>query len=276
MARHSDTDTTTLGIAGLGTIGREVAKRVAANAVPHLKLVAVAARRQAKAERTLAEINAEANVVPAGELANVADVIVECTPAAVFRDVAGPAIAKGRTFIPLSVGQLLENMSLIKQARESGARIIVPTGALLGLDAVKAVAEGSITSVRMVTRKPPGGLAGAPHLVNNDISVEGLHEAKRVFTGSARDAAKGFPANVNVAAALALAGIGPDRTQVEIWADPDVKHNTHTISVASDSSDFTMTIQNIPTEENPATGRITALSVIATLRRLTAPLVVGT
>jgi aspartate dehydrogenase len=97
-----------------------------------------------------------------------------------------------------------------------------------------------------------------------------------VFEGSAREAIAGFPANVNVAVALSLAGIGPDRTRVEIWADPTVTHNTHSIVVTSNSSNLTMTIQNIPSLENPRTGRITALSALAALRRLTATLVVGT
>jgi len=141
---------------------------------------------------------------------------------------------------------------------------------------VRAAAEGEIASVTLETRKPPRGLAGAPYLVENDISVERLNAAKKVFEGNAREAAKGFPANVNVAAALSLAGIGPDRTTVQIWADPEVTRNTHTIRVEADSARFTMTIENIPTEENPKTGKITALSVIATLRRLTAPLTAGT
>jgi aspartate dehydrogenase len=101
-------------------------------------------------------------------------------------------------------------------------------------------------------------------------------EPKLLFSGCAREAARGFPANLNVGAALALAGIGPDRTMVEIWADPSVTHNTHTIEVKSDSSDFTMTIQNAPSAENPRTGKITALSAVAALERLTAPLTVGT
>jgi aspartate dehydrogenase len=127
----------------------------------------------------------------------------------------------------------------------------------------------------MITRKPPRGLAGAPHLVENGISVEGLTEAKLVFSGSARQAAIGFPANVNVAAALSLAGIGPDRTTIEIWADPEVVRNCHTIRVDADSASFTMTIENVPSE-NPKTGKITALSAIAALRRMRAPLRVGT
>ena len=112
----------------------------------------------------------------------------------------------------------------------------MPTGALLGLDAVTAAAEGVIQSVRMVTRKPPRGLAGAPYLEQHGISVEGLNEPKRVFAGTARDGAAGFPANVNVAAALSLAGIGPDRTMMEIWADPTVERNCHTIEVDADSA----------------------------------------
>jgi aspartate dehydrogenase len=127
----------------------------------------------------------------------------------------------------------------------------------------------------MVTRKPPNGLAGAPHLIENKISIEGLTEAKKVFEGNARDAAKGFPANLNVVVALALAGVGPEKTLLEIWADPAVVRNTHTIVVDSDSAKFTMTMENIPSE-NPKTGRIVAQSVIALLRKMQSGFKVGT
>jgi aspartate dehydrogenase len=152
---------------------------------------------------------------------------------------------------------------------------VVPTGALIGLDAVTAAAVGEIHSVRMVTRKPVRGLAGAPYIVENNIAIEGITEPLKIFDGSAREAAKGFPANVNVAAALSLAGIGPDRTTIEIWADPALTRNVHRIEVDSDSARFSMGIENIPSE-NPKTGRITALSVIACLRKLRASLRVGT
>ena len=128
----------------------------------------------------------------------------------------------------------------------------------------------------MVTRKPPQGLAGAPYLVANNISLDGLTAPLKIFDGSARDGARGFPANVNVAAALSLAGIGPDRTRLEIWADPGVERNMHTIEVDAESARFTMSIENVPSAENPRTGKITGLSVVALLRRLVAPLVVGT
>ena len=129
--------------------------------------------------------------------------------------------------------------------------------------------------MRNVARKPPRGLEGAPYLVANNISLAGLTAPLKVFEGSARDGAKGFPANVNVAAALSLAGIGPDRTTLEIWADPDATRNMHRIEVEADSASFSMQIANVPSE-NPKTGRITPLSVIAFLRKLDAPLRVGT
>jgi aspartate dehydrogenase len=216
-----------------------------------------------------------APVVGLGELASHADIVVECLPAAAFETIASSAIEAGRIFMPLSVGALLRHPELIERAKMTGARIIVPTGALLGLDAVRAAAEGEIHSVRMVTRKPPAGLAGAPHLVEHGISVEGLTAPLKVFDGPARQGAIGFPANVNVAAALSLAGIGPDRTLLEVWADPSVDRNIHRIEIEADSARISMSIENIPSADNPRTGKITAQSVIACLRGLTAPLKIG-
>ena len=264
-----------LAIAGLGAIGLAVARAVDAGRMPGIDLVAVSARNRAKALTAMGGFKSVPRVVELAELAEAADVVVECLPAREFAAVAAPAVERGRIFMPLSVGALIDHMDLVARARATGARIVVPTGALLGLDAVRAAAEGTIASSKIVTRKPPAGLAGAPLVVERGIDLDGLAEPLLLFEGSAREAIAGFPANVNVAVALSLAGIGPDATRAEIWADPGVTRNTHTIVVRSDSSDLTMTIENIPSEENPRTGRITALSVLAALRRLTAPLVVG-
>src|SRR5215469_5449877 len=263
-----------VGLAGLGAVGLEVAKRLIAG-VPGLTLAAVAVRDVEKARRALPQVGSGVPVRKATELANDCDVVVECLPPSHFRDIAISAIDKSRIFMPLSVAQLLENGDLIERARQKRARILVPTGALIGLDAVRAAAEGTIHSVKMVTRKPPAGLEGAPYLREHGISVAGLKEPLKVFDGSAREGARGFPANVNVAAALSLAGIGPDRTQLEIWADPNVTRNTHTITVDADTARFTMAIEGIPSE-NPRTGRIVPLSVIAALRGLVAEIKVGT
>lgn len=264
-----------LAIGGLGAIGMAVARKVDAGEISDIRLTAVSARDQSKARQKIAGFRSPPALVSLPELADDADIVLESVPARHFAEIAEPAVAKGRIFMPLSVGQLLDHMHLLERAKATGARILVPTGALLGLDAVRAVAEGRVESVRITTRKPPRGLVGAPHLVKSAISVEGLTGPLRVFEGTAREAIIGFPANVNVAVALSLAGIGPDRTRIEIWADPAVDRNIHTIEVKSDSSDLSMTIANIPSVENPATGKVTALSAIAALRRLTAPLVVG-
>ena len=263
-----------VGVAGLGAVGLEVAKRLIAG-VPGLTLAAVAARDAAKVQKALPQAGKDIPIRKATELADDCDIVVECLPPALFREVALSAIDKGRIFMPLSVAQLLENGDLIDRARAKGARILVPTGALIGLDAVRAAAEGTIHSVKMVTRKPPAGLEGAPYLRDRGISVTGLKAPLKVFEGSAREGARGFPANVNVAAALSLAGIGSDRTQLEIWADPTITRNTHTISVDADTARFTMTIENIPSE-NPRTGKSVAPSTIAALRGLVCELKVGT
>ena len=267
--------TLTVGIGSFGTIGRQVAGVLDRGEIPGLSLGMVSANDKARAAERMSALKQPVPVVDLAGLAEC-DVVLECAPAEVFEEVAVAAVESGKIFIPTSVGALLPRMHLVERAKETGARIIVPTGALLGLDAVRAAAEGTIHSVTMVTRKPPGGLKGAPHLEKNNISVDGLTEAKLVFEGSAREGAIGFPANVNVAAALSLAGIGPDRTRLQIWADPGVDRNTHHIEVESDSSRFSLDIATIPTEENPKTGKITALSVIACLRSLTQTLKVGT
>jgi aspartate dehydrogenase len=264
-----------VAIAGFGAIGKVVAGALD-RGIEGMALAAVSARDVVRAERAMAGFTRPVPVLPLARLADAADIVVECAPAAVLREIAEPALAGGRTLVVLSCGALLDNFDLVDLARRHGGRILVPTGALLGLDAVQGAAQGTIERVRMTTRKPPGGLEGAPYLTLHGISVMGLTAARRVFTGTAREAAKGFPANVNVAAALALAGIGPDRTTIEIWADPGVDRNIHKIEVEADSVRLTMQIENVPSRENPKTGRLTPLSVIALLQKLSSPLAIGT
>ena len=153
----------------------------------------------------------------------------------------------------------------------------MPTGALCGLDAVKAAAEGgNVKSIVMQTRKPPKSLQNAPLVKDQGLDLSELHEPLRLYSGSVRDAAAKFPANVNVAVALALAGIGPDRTQYELWADPAVERNTHSYEVVSAESNFQVQVAGVPTATNPATGALTPLSAIATLRGLVSTVQVGT
>jgi aspartate dehydrogenase len=263
-----------VAIAGLGAIGRKVAEALD-RGIDGLALVAVSAQSPEKHRSWLAGLTQTPAIVPVEALCDVADVVVECAPGKHLRSIVAPFVKSGKTAVVLSAGALLDNEDLIEVAKRNGGQIVVPTGALIGLDAVTAAAVGTIQSVRMVTRKPIRGLAGAPYIVDNNIDIDAITEPLKIFDGTAREAAKGFPANLNVAVALSLAGIGPDRTRLEIWADPFVTRNVHRVEVESDSARFSMSIENIPSE-NPKTGLITALSVIAWLRKQRAPLRVGT
>ncbi len=268
-----------VGIAGLGAVGLKVAQWLdseQANATaPRLSLAAVSASSDASAQTKLTGFSTAPIICPASDLAAHTDIVVECLPPAVFRGLAEPTIRAGKILMPLSVTQLLENWDLVDLAEKAGARIIVPTGALLGLDAVRAATEGTLRSVTMKTRKPPSGLAKAPFVLEQGLDLAGLDAPMSLYTGSVRDAAQKFPANVNVAVALALAGLGPDATQYEIWADPEVTRNTHSIEVEAEEVSFTMSIAGVPTVENPATGKLTPLSTIAALKAMVQTLKVG-
>jgi aspartate dehydrogenase len=263
-----------IAVVGLGAIGIRVVEALD-RGIDGLALTAVSVQNPEKHRARLAGLTRPPAILPIEALVDVADIVIECAPSQLVRSIVAPFVAAGKTAVVLSAGALLDHDDLIELAKQNGGQIVVPTGALIGLDAVTAAAVGTIHSVRMITRKPPGGLAGAPYIVANNIDIEGITEPLRIFDGTAREAARGFPANVNVAAALSMAGIGPDRTTIEIWADPAVTRNMHRIEVDSDSARFSMSIENIPSE-NPKTGLITALSVIACLRKLRASLRVGT
>lgn len=263
-----------VGIAGMGQIGTTLARKLD-QGVPGVVLTAVSGHDPVKTDAFIRTLTKPVERVECDQLSQHADIVVECAPAQILDAIARPVLEAGKTVIVLSVGALLDHMDLVDLAASTGGQIVVPTGALIGLDAVTAAAEGEIKSVRMVTRKPPTGLLNAPFLKAHGIDLHDLKEPLKLYEGSTRSAIKGFPANLNVAIALSLAGIGPDKTHLEVWADPGVVRNTHHIEVESDSALFSMTMENIPSE-NPKTGRITALSVIALLRKMSAPLRIGT
>ena len=264
-----------IAIGGFGAIGKAVATALDAG-IPGMELVAVSARDTAAARDHIANTFSRTyDVLPLEKLADSADVVVECCPAHLLDIIGRPTLEAGKTLVVISVGALLTNGHLKDISTRTGGRILVPSGALLGLDAVQAAAQGRIESVRMITRKPPRGLKGAPAIEKMGLDLGAVTEPVKCYEGSAEGAIEGFPANLNVAVALGLAGIGTRDTQLEVWADPTVHRNTHMIEVVSDSANLTLKIENIPSDDNPKTGRITALSVISTLKRMTAPLVIG-
>jgi aspartate dehydrogenase len=263
-----------IAIAGLGAIGGGMLAEIA-RSEPRIKVTAVAARDEAKAAALLLAHHTKARILPLEELPQAADIVVECLPSASFDAIADATLAAGRGLMVLSVGQLARRDDLISAFRARGQRLIVPTGAILGLDVVRALARGDIISARIITRKSPNGLAGAPHFAASGLDPLTLTQPTLVFSGTAREAIKGFPANVNVAVALALAGVGLDRTRCDIWADPGEGANVHTIDVETSGAAVSMTIRGRPDPRNPRTSQMTALSAVEALRRLVDPVWIG-
>jgi|TARA_B110000211_G_scaffold234829_1_gene306622 aspartate dehydrogenase len=265
-----------IGIAGIGAIGLNVALSLDRQKIPGFQLVGFSARSKERAAEFNEMLSLPIPHYEFAELSQNCDLVIECLPPSLFKKLAIPVLKAGKILVALSASQLLKYDDLIDLAEEYGGQIIVPSGAMLGLDALKAVAVGELQSVMIETRKPVAGLMNSPYFLKKGIDSASIDKPKLIMSGTVSSIAKEFPANVNVAAAISLAGLGADRTQMEIWADPTLKRNMHTVRVVSDSSDFTMSIQNRPSDENPSTGRITPQSVIALLRNMAATLKVGT
>ena len=264
-----------VGIVGFGSIGSEVAKALV-NGVEDFSLYGITSRSKSKAKERIAKLDKNIKIYDLETLVDNCEIIIDCAPKEAFRDIATQCINKERKLITVSGSGILDNLDLEELAKTKNSQIILATGAILGLDALRAASESNINSVTMTTRKPPNALSNAPFVINNNIELNNLLEPKLIFKGSATDGAKAFPANVNVAAAVGLAGIGANKTKLEIWADPKLKRNTHKVEVDSDSAIFEMSIQNVQTPENPGTGKITGLSVIACLRGLKSSFKIGT
>lgn len=263
-----------VGIAGAGTIGRTVAMAIDRGEV-RADLVGIASRTAERARALAESLACRPPVLGLDELIARADLIVEAAGGKALEGIAPLALAQGRDLMVLSGGALLGRDDWFALAEARGARIFVPSGAIVGLDGVKAACLGPVRSVIIESRKPPSGLAGSPYVVEHRIDLFALKEETLIFEGTALEACKAFPANVNVSAALSLAGIGPQKTRVKVFCVPGGRFNTHDIVVEGYFGAMRTHIENVPTE-NPRTGRLAAMSAVAMLKTLTATLVVGT
>jgi aspartate dehydrogenase len=257
----------TIAIAGLGAIGYAVASGID-KGIAGIRLGAVSARNPEAARSRLESFVSPPRIVPLQRLHEQADIVLECGGAEVLCAVAAPALEAGKQLMVMSVGALLCRTQLQESAVRHRGRILIPSGAVGALDAVAAMAEGEIRSARLVTRKPPAALRGVPWLAAQGIDLASVREAVRVFSGPVGDAVRHFPDNLNVAAALALAGIGAQRTVVELWADPHARGNCHAIEVESDSGVMRFSIEGVACAGNPGTSSLAAQSALAMLRRI--------
>lgn len=257
-------DVRKVAVAGLGAVGLKVAAALA-RGMDGLELAAVSAADPERAQARMAGFAQMPPVEPLERLPELADIVVECLPPSLFRTLALPTLAAGRTLVAASAGALVANEDLLARARAGEGRILLPSGALAGLDGLHAAVEAGLEAVTLLTRKPPTSLGGTE-----------TAEASCLFAGTAREAIARFPVNVNVAATVALAGLGPDLTRVEVWSDPALMRNEHHLSVTSRAGSFTLVARNWPDPDNPKSSAITGFSLIAALRRLTVPVTIGT
>ena len=265
-----------VGIAGCGTIGRKIASEMDAGAVPGAVLGGITSRSLDRAARFASTLDCHPPVIELGDLVEIVDLVIEAAPANAMESIAVATLSAGRDLMALSGGALLERDDLLSLAEKNGATIFVPSGAIAGLDGVAGACAGRIDSLTMITRKPPEGLKGAPGIEVSGIDLDAVSEPTVVYEGPALEACRLFPANVNVSAALSMAGIGPHRTHIRIYADPTVDKNTHDIVVEGEFGRLSIRIENTPSETNPRTGKLSALSAIATLRKITSTVQVGT
>lgn len=262
-----------IGIVGCGAIGKALIRAVESGKLS-VRVAGVTSRTESNARDFLAAFAQPPPYLSLKNLIDTADMIIEAAGGAVVASLAEQVFAAGKDLMVISVGALLDHPEVIDNSRRTGCRLYVPSGAIAGLDGIKSAVVGAISHVTHTTRKPPAGLEGAPYLVERGISLAGLQEEREMFSGSAREACRGFPANVNVTAAVSLAGIGPDQTRVKIFAVPGLVRNCHDIDVEGEFGKLHVHIENVPSE-NPKTGKLTALSIIRAIQDAVDPVRIG-
>lgn len=256
-----------VGIVGMGTIGRAIALALDSGDIP-VQLAAVHSRDAEKAGVFAATLSAKPPVLDLDGLIASSDLVIEAATQAALATIAPATLAAGKDLMVLSVGGLLDHPEWADLADRQHCKLYVPSGAIVGLDGVKGACAGRVDSVTITTRKSPEGLDGAPYVVEQGIDVYAFTEETEIFQGSAREACKGFPANVNVSAALSFAGIGPDRTRIRIIAVPGGTRNMHDVEVIGEFGRMTSHIENVPSDTNPRTGKLSYLSAIAMLKEI--------
>jgi aspartate dehydrogenase len=265
---------------GAGTIARLVLEHLERGDLPGVEPVGVAGRSTASKGAALAKSRSLPFVV--GREAILAlrpEVIVEAASHDAVREHLVALLQAGTSVIVLSAGALADERlrkAAENAARRSGAVLHVPSGGIGGLDALKAACVAGVDQVSIRVAKPPQAWRAIPYVEALGIDLDGLRAARTLFRGSAREGVPHFPQNVNIAAVLSLAGIGFDRTQLEVVADPALTHNTHTIRVDGRTGRFSVELENIPSPDNPKTAWLACYSALAALRSMAASARYGT
>lgn len=268
-----------IGIVGCGAIGSSLAKAVKKDLAQDAELSALYDIDGSKSERLSRLLSKKRNLAASSlnSLINKSDLVIEAASAKCSREVARQALSKGRNIMIMSVGGIVGcYKELSGLAKKHNARVYVPSGAISGIDALKAAKTGNIRSVTLTTRKNPVSFRGVKYVEDKRIRLDKIKKDKVLFSGTAQEAVKYFPQNINVAAILSLAGIGPEKTKVRIIASPSTTKNIHEIKVDSVAAGILTRTENILHPDNPKTSYLAVLSAIATLKQILEPIKIGT
>jgi aspartate dehydrogenase len=251
-----------IGIVGCGAIGSNLAVILKKSYADRVSLSAFCDVDAARAKALRQRVRTGVVTTLAGAIAK-SDLVVEAASAGASFDIASRALARGKDVLVMSIGGILgREKRLFESARRHKARLLFPSGAIAGIDGIKALSIAGIRSVVLRTSKPPQGLAGASYVVQNHIQLDGLTGPKRIFEGEASEAVKAFPQNINVVALLSLVTGGRPVPRVEIWAVPGSSRNVHEISVVAQAADLHIRCENLPSPENPKTSYLAILSAV--------------
>lgn len=249
-----------LGLIGFGSIGSELHKLLSAQADCSFCILSRSVSHDAADEvQQVRTIESLIQFEP--------DLIVECAGHAAVRAYAEKVLDARIPLLVASVGALADSEladDIFSCARVSGTRLILPSGAIGGLDLLRTVAANGLTHVHYIGSKPPAAWKGSP--AEKQFSLDDLVKRTVIFKGSGRKAALAFPKNANVVAALALASGSFDAINVELVADPSAQGNTHHYRVGSSICSFEMTIENLPSAGNASTSMTTVLSILQEIR----------
>jgi aspartate dehydrogenase len=255
-----------IGVIGCGTIGSQLASAVDAGQVKNAALVSLFDIVKGSASNLGSKLQSTPKALDDFDafMSHDCDVVVEAASQDAARKFAKRVLDAGRDLLLMSVGALADR-ELLSSLQTSKGRLYVPTGAIAGIDAIRAVRH-LLETVALTTTKAPKALAGAPFFETSDIKLDAIKERTVIYEGPAVDAVRKFPANVNVAAVLSLAGIGFEKTRVRIVADPAFMTNQHEITATGSFGKFQFTVNNVPSPGNPKTSYLAVLSAIECLR----------
>lgn len=269
-----------VAVLGGGTIGRLVLEQAGRGKLAGIEIVAVAGRGSGSRGAGLAGEFGLAYAADRSALfALRPNVVLEAASHDAVREHLVPLLDAGISVVVLSAGALVDDhlrQAAEAAARRSGALFYVPSGGIGGLDALKTACLAGVDEVSIQVAKPPAAWRGIPYVEARRVPLEKLDRATILFDGPAREGVPHFPQNVNIAAVLSLAGIGWERTRLEVVADPALKLNTHTIRVRGSSGNFTVVLENVPAPENPKTSWLACYSALAALRSMRANVRYGT